>query len=190
MDEKDTEKSDRVLNKFVLGIFVDELINQCEFALMSWEYLQACLMKIDDDKRIFCHIQAFLGAVANISKILETLDKFTSRREELRKVLQIPKNSLVQNRDFRNHFEHYNERLEKWVSSSKRKNISDMNISVGGFSAIPDLDPIDCMRNLDISRDRENLTLTFQGETYDLTMTMHAVKELHERARKLRPDLF
>jgi len=178
------------MNKFVLGIFVEEIIDQCEFALMSWEYLQACLMKIEDNNRIFCHIQAFLVSVANISKILWPYNEFTSRGEELRKVLQVPINSPIQNKKFRNHFEHYDERIERWASSSKRKIISDMNISVGGFSAIPDLDPIDCMRNLDISPDRKNLKLTFHGESYDLTMTMHAVKELHERARKLRPDLF
>ena len=187
MDGKDTGKSDK---EFLLGIFVDELINQCEFSLISWEYLQACLRKIDDCKRIFCHIQAFLVAVANISKILKSLDKFTFSRDELREVLQVPKNSLVNNRDFRNHFEHYDDRLEKWASSSKRKNISDMNISVGGFSAIPKLDSCDCMRNLDISNDFKKILLTFHDNSYDLTKTMHEVKELHERARKLRPYLF
>ena len=190
MDRKDKEKSDILLNKFVLGIFVEEIITQCEFALMSWEYLQACLIKIDDNNRIFCNIQGFLVAVANISKILVPNKEFTSRGDELRKVLQVPINSPVQNRKFRNDFEHYDERIETWASSSKRKIISDKNISVGGFSAIPNLDPTDCMRNLDISRDRKNLTLTFHGNPYDLTMTMHAVKELHERARKLRPYLF
>ena len=191
LDEKDTGKSDREMNKFVHGIFVEEIINQCQFALMSWEYLQACPMKKNDTIRIFCHIQAFLVSVANISKILwPPKNRFRSRGEILRKVLQVPINSPIQNRKFRDDFEHYDERIEKWASSSKRKIISDMNISVGGFSAIPDLDPIDCMRNLDISPDRKNLKLTFHGKSYDLTMTMHAVKELHERARKLRPDLF
>ena len=188
-------KSDRVLEKFVLGIFVEEIINQCEFALMSWEYLQECLMKIGDNNlygnnRIFLHIQAFLVAVANISKILFPNKKFASRGEELRKVLQVPENSPVENKKFRNDFEHYDERIESWAISSERKIISDMNISYNGFSAISNLDPTDCMRNLDILGDRENLTLTFHGESNNLTITMHAVKELHERAKKLRPDLF
>ena len=179
-----------MLNKFVLGIFVDEVLNQCEFALMSWEYLQTSLLKEEDNSRIFCHIQAFLVAVANISKILWTSKKFTSRGEELRRVLQVPTDSPVKDKNIRNVFEHYDERIESWVNSSKRRHISDMNISISGFSAIPDLDPIDCMRNLDISRDRKNLTLTFHGESYNLTMTKHAVTELQERARKLSPSLF
>ena len=99
-------------------------------------------------------------------------------------------NSPIKDRNFRNVFEHYDEKIDSWASSSRRKNISDMNISIDGFSAISGLDPIDCMRNLDISRDRKNLTLTFHGESYNLTMTKHAVTELQERARKLRPSLF
>lgn len=157
---------------------------------MSWKYLQTCLMKKGYNNRIFCNIQAFLVAVANISKILSPNKKYESRGEKLRKMLQIPINSPVLNRNFRNDFEHYDERIESWASSSKRKIISDMNISCGSFSAIPNLDPTDCMRNLNISRDRENLTLTFHSASYDLTMTMHAVKELCEKARKLRPNLF
>ena len=155
---------------------------------MSWEYLQASLLK-EEYSRIFCHIQAFLVAVANLSKILWN-EKFTSRGEELRRVLQVPTDSPVKDKNIRNVFEHYDERIESWVNSSKRRHISDMNISISGFSAIPDLDPIDCMRNLDISHDRKNLTLTFNDKPYNLTMTKHAVTELQERARKLRPSLF
>ena len=180
-----------MLNKFDLGIFVEEIITQSEFALISWEYLQAYLMKKKDNNRIFYHIQAFLVAVANISKILSpSNNKFKSRGEELRKMLQVPINSPILNRKIRNHFEHYDERIESWASLSKRHNISDMNISCSMFSALPELESIDCMRNLNISRDCENLNLTFHGDSYDLTIAMYAVKELCKRARKLRPDLF
>jgi hypothetical protein len=145
---------------------------------------------LEDNHQVFCNIQSFLVAVANISKLLWN-KKFKSRGEELRKVLQVPENSPVKDKKFRDTFEHYDERVDRWASSSKRKNYSDMNISMGGFSAIPSgIDTIDCMRNLDVSRDGKNLTLTFQGEYYDLTMTKDSVIELLERARKLRPYLW
>lgn len=128
-------------------------------------------------------------AVANISKLLWN-EKYRSRGEELRRELQVPMNSPLKDKHMRNVFEHYDENIRRWASSSRRKNISDMNISVNGFSAIPSLDPIDCMRNLDISRDGKNLTLTFHGEPYDLTIAGTAVRELKERARRLRPSLF
>ena len=185
------------MNKFVLGIFVDEVINQCDFALISWESLQTCLLKLEKLNyiRIFCHIQAFLVAVANISKILfPTDEKSTTRGEELRRLLQVPMNSPIEDRNIRNVFEHYDERIESWASSSKKKrralNISDLNLSIGGFSAIPRLDPIECMRNLDFSRGRELLKLTFRDRTYNLTVAKDAVTELQEKARKLRPSLF
>jgi len=34
------------MDGFVLGIFVDEIINQCEFALISSEYLQESLKRL------------------------------------------------------------------------------------------------------------------------------------------------
>lgn len=184
------------MDKSVLLIFVDEVINQCEFALISWEYLQESLRKKGEwspeyNSRLFYHIQSFLVAVTNISKILwPKQKKFRTRGKELRRVLKAPMNSSMRDKYFRNVFEHYDDRIEKWASTSKEKHISDMNISIDGFSAIPDLDPIDCMRNLDISRDGKNLTLTFHGDSHNLTMTEPEVRELLERAKKLRPSLW
>lgn len=185
------------MDKFVLGIFVDEVTRQSEFALTSWEHLHENLDDWSSDwleedyNRVFCHIQSFLVAVANISTILwPKQKKFRTRGEELRRRLQVPMNSPIRDRFFRNVFEHYDKEIEKWASSSKKKHISDMNISIEGFSAIPDLDPNDCMRNLDISRDRKNLTLTFHGDSHNLTITEPALRELLERAKRLRPSLF
>lgn len=183
------------MDKFVLGIFVDEVIHQCEFALISWENLQIYLADLSRDwreveDRVFWNVQSFLVAVANISKFLWPIEEYKSRGEELRRVLQIPMDSPIKDKRFRNIFEHYDEKIEKWASTSKKKHISDMNISIEGFSAIPVLDPNDCLRNLDISRDRKNLTLTFHRELYDLSMTERAVRELLERAKRLRPDLW
>lgn len=186
------------MDRFVLGIFADEIINQCEFALTSWEYLQESLKSLnkkdqwspEDNSRLFHYIQSFLVAVANISKILWPKHKFRIRGEELRRRLQVPTNSPIKDKCFRNVFEHYDKEIEKWASSSKRKNYSDMNISIGGFSAVPELDPINSMRNLDISHDGKNLTLTFHGDSYKLTVTETALKELLERAKNLRPNLW
>ena len=65
-----------------------------------------------------------------------------------------------------------------------------MNISIGMFSPEPVIDSIDNMRNLDISRDGKNLTLIFHGKSHNLTMTEPVVRELLERAKRLRPSLF
>lgn len=187
------------MDRFVLGIFVDEIINQCEFAFMSSEYLQESLKSLrkkgqwspEDNSRLFYHIQSFLVAVANMSKILwPKQEKFRIRGEELRRRLQVPMNSPIKDKYFRNVFEHYDKEIEKWASLSKRKNYNDMNISIGGFSGALKIDPIDNMRNLDISRDGKSLTLTFHGDSHNLTATETALKELLERAKNLRPNLW
>jgi len=187
------------LDKFVLGIFVDEIMYQCKSALTNWNYLQANLRQIRDwskedyrkkEEQIFCHIQAFLVAVANISKLLWPKARSSkSRGEELRRILQVPMNSPIRAKEFRNVFEHYDKEIERWACSSTKKNYCDMNISIGGFSAIS-VDPQDMMRNLDISRDGKSLTLTFHGDSYRLTITERAVRQLLEIARSVRPKLW
>jgi hypothetical protein len=186
------------LDKFIVFIFVDEIIDQSVFSLIHWNYLtdiikEKLLKKVEcDNRQIFCHIQSFLVAVANISKLLWNKKGASGyRRKELRKILRVPENSPIKDKKFRNMFEHYDERIDDWASSSKRKNYSDMNISVEGFSAISSgIDTVDYRRNLEVSQDGKKLILTFQGEYYDLTMTKDAVFELLERARKIRPTLF
>lgn len=183
-----------MLDRFVLGVFVDEIIHQCDFALMSWSRLHAEVKETKDwsekdYSRIFCHVQAFLVAVANISKLLWPKRKHKSRGQELREILRVPMNSSIKDKSFRNVFEHYDEEIETWASSSTRKNYCDMNISVGGFSAIS-VDTKDMMRNLDISRNGKSLTLTFHGDSYRLANTEIAVRQLHRTARSVRPSLW
>jgi len=163
------------MEQFVIEVFVQEIITQCEFAKIAMADLRAAL-RTHNTRRVFYSAHAFLVAVGNISKILWPGAQHKRRGDELRRVLRVPVNSPIKARDFRNFYEHYDERLDKWVASSKSKNLADMNIM--GPNGIVGLDPEDFMRNLDPT----NLNLTFRGDTYDLLAAEGALNSILNEA--------
>ena len=173
------------MDPFVRDVFIQEIITQCEFAKIATADLRDSL-RMGTAKRAFYSTHAFLVAVGNISKIFwpdrQTISNWPqaeARGEELRRVLQVSDSSPIRSREFRNHFEHYDERLEDWAASSIRRNIVDMNIMPAG--KISGMEPGDFMRNLDPI----NLQLTFHGNIYDLLPIEAAVVNLLARAREV-----
>ncbi len=165
------------MDPFVTKVFLSEVATQCEFALRAIDLFRQA-MAAGDTRGVFFCAQAFLGATGNVSKLLWPTDaKYSARGDELRKILGVPDDSPVAPRTFRNHFEHFDERLEEWAAKSKRKNFVDSNIL--GPQGIVGIDREDFLRNLDPT----TLHLTFRGDAYDLATVEEALKKLHESAR-------
>lgn len=101
----------------------------------------------------FQELTSFLGASANVSKLLwpspgskslfpkETRQRGYLLREALG--VQDAGNSLF-SRELRNHFEHYDERLDQWAVQSTRHNLADRNL--GPIGSIAGLETIDLQR--------------------------------------------
>jgi hypothetical protein len=79
-------------------------------------------------------------------------------------------------RTFRNHFEHFDERLERWAASPEPRTPTDSNI--GPVSAISGLELDDRLRHFDPT----TYTVTFRGETYHLRPIIEAIQAIHLRA--------
>jgi len=160
------------MEKFALQAFIYEIQHQCKFADLAFQDIVSAQHEGNAD-RVFLAAHSFLVAVGNISKLLwPTKRSCEARGHELRELLQVGDDSVLKSRAFRNHFEHFDERLDKWANSSKRKNFADSNIRPPGF--ISGLDPEDWMRNLDPTC----LTLTFHGDSYSIPEIMGALKPI------------
>ena len=122
-------------------LFMGEIHRQCIFALMAYDGLTKSLeltKQADTDKldRFWYSLQAFIAAVAIVSKILWPYAPFGSelpaetstRREQLRNLLSLEKSSPLKPRKFRNYFEHYDFEIEKWATKSKNRMLVDSNI--------------------------------------------------------------
>jgi len=165
------------MEKMVLRVFHREVERQCKFALMAAEDLSGALQAGDMD-RIWYSVQAFLVAAGNISKLLWPSSPILPERgKELRTSLSVSDDFPLEPRKFRNHFEHFDERLEKWATSSKRRNFVDSNI--GPLGAIGGFDPGDYLRNFDPG----NFAVTFRGDVYELKPVINALQELWQKAK-------
>jgi len=176
------------LDLSVLGVFVDEVIAQCEFALMSMNDLREGLDQ-QDKKRVFYSAQAFLVAVANLSKLFWPIEKHCFRGEELRRLLEIEEDSSIRDRTLRHTYEHFDERIETWATRSSRRDYDDMNISIAG-PLVPGIEPSDSMRNLECSPDRKTFKLIFHGVSYDPLIIEAEVRKVLEKAKRCSQRLW
>ncbi len=164
------------MDKHVLRIFQRETERQCRFAIMAIEDIQKELQATGVD-RIWYSVQAFLVAAGNLSKLLwPKHPRIPDRAEELKSSLGVDKSSPLAPRTFRNHFEHFDERIEDWAISSKHQGFVDSNVGPSGMISGPDSK--NYLRNFDTTKG----SITFRGDEYVLKPIVDAIVELHARA--------
>ncbi len=143
---------------------------------MAVEDLDQALQTHNTDL-IWYSIQAILVSTGHISNLLwPPLAQSQKRGKELRASLGVKEDFALRPKYFRNHFEHFDERLEKWAKASERGIFFDSN--VGPLSAIGGVDARDLLRNFDPS----TFTLTFRGDEYGLKPIIDVISELWQRA--------
>ena len=163
------------MEKMVLKIFQGEIEKQCKFAIIAVEQIKTELANTNSEL-VWYAIQNFLVAVANISKFFWPPYRISQKRgEELRRSLGIKNDSLIGPRKFRNHFEHFDERLEDWATSSKGHNFIDSNI--GPPNMIAGIVQQDFLRNFDPT----TWTLTFRGDRYELKPIIEVIYDLYPK---------
>ncbi len=163
------------MEKLVFKVFQTEIKRQCKFALIAVEQIRTGLTNNNSDL-VWYAIQNFLVAAGNISKTFWPSKTLSQKRgEELRKSLGIGDDSCIKPRNFRNHFEHFDERLENWATSSKSRNFVDSNM--GSSDMIVGIKPDDFLRNFD----HTNWRLTFRGDNYDLRPIIGAIRDLSKK---------
>ena len=159
-----------------LRIFQREVERQCKFGLIATNDLVKALQAPDID-RIWYSVQALLSAAGNVSKLLWPFKPLLSERGfELRASLSVGEHSLLRPRTFRNHFEHFDERLEKWIISSERHNFAGSN--VGPPNMITGFESGDHLRNFDTT----NFAVTYRGDAYFLRPIIDAIRNLWQKA--------
>jgi hypothetical protein len=98
------------------------------------------------------------------------------RGPELRARLEVEEGSPLKPRTFRNHFEHFDSRLEQWAVSSEHRVFIDVN--VGPMGVINGAEPGDYLRNFDPT----NFAVTFRGDSYHLLPIVEAIEQLWHKA--------
>lgn len=137
--------------------YIREAVSQAGYALFSYdEYKKAYVG--GDTKLVFYHLHHFVLHVTNVDKVLfPSKNKF--RNKILKNIQEVINIDLKEIRKLRNHLEHFDERLDKYVKNYKGQAFFDNNIVTGtkGF-------PKD-----DYLRAVDGDTYKFYGEDFSLS---------------------
>ena len=164
-------------------LYLSEVVEQCEYVDIAWGNMQASLAGPHPPGAVFWYsVQSFLVATANISRIVWPQDKrHSARGQRLRRLLAIDDDSPLRNRRFRNHFEHYDERIQEWFESARPPGFADRCIG-GNDSFGGGLNKPHYMRNFN----PQTQSLYFRGDEYELLPVIEAVHSLSSRAQRAR----
>lgn len=160
-------------------IFFGEIVLQAKIARRAAERLEATHDNFDNVE-VWCSIQSILVAAGNVSKVLWPSDKkYKMRGERLRQILKVKDENILSDRKFRNHFEHYDSRIEEYFSKQSQGVYIDlaMNPSFPG-------------RKLNSHRGYNsfNNTLEFRGETLDLNEILNALEVMRDSCKNFCLD--
>lgn len=135
--------------------------------------------------RFWYSIQAMLVAAASVSKLLN-LDIArppgipADRRSAVRQSLDVDDSSPLASRVLRNHFEHFDERLERWwTNHSSEPGYGGMHMG----SAV-ELATVLGSQAHDRRFDPATYTLTVAGDTYELGPVIEAARKLRDKAQR------
>jgi hypothetical protein len=100
----------RTEKDFWIEMSIREIWTQAHFAEISFGNINTKgALGVD---LVFSSIHSFLSHCAMISKMIKPEFK---DKEIIGKILSIDINSIIHNKDPRNHLEHYDDRLQKWI---------------------------------------------------------------------------
>lgn len=144
---------------FWIEMSIREIWTQAHFAEIAFRNIDPKARKSTD--AVFSSIHSFLSHCANVSKMLLACDE-ENPKKTIGDILGVLKSSDVHNRKFRNHLEHYDERLKKWI---KEKGI---NATIGTYNIGPK-SMIQVQNMIFVSHyDPTDNTFTFVNEDFNL----------------------
>ncbi len=152
---------------------VREIWTQAHFAEISFSHIDP--KAISNTDTVFSSIHSFLSHCAMVSKMLKASNGNTPPKT-IGDVLGIPSNSIIHEREFRNHLEHYDERLKRWIESyGPDANIGTYNIGPKSALNVPNMVLVS-------HYDPDTQTFTFVNEDFNLGLMMNEVEKIKNMA--------
>ncbi len=176
-----------------IDLYKKEVNLQYTFALIAVSNIDNSLKMLDNPKDIdtfvktmnfiFYSIHSFLISTGNLSKLFwpsNNAGEFGKQRgKKLREIFSLEDNSPLNSRTLRNHFEHFDERLDNLVAS--RQNIrADLNIgNIKTFAG--NLKPEDYLRHYDPT----TKTVYFKGDKFSILPIIKEIIKLQNISKSV-----
>jgi len=107
---------------------IREIWTQCHFAGISFNNINPKAKRASD--AVFSSIHSFLSHCALVSKLLKAQDD-SDPPTVIYQILGVSDTSVIHNRTFRDHLDHYCERLKRWIEKYPS------NVSLGTYNIGP-----------------------------------------------------
>lgn len=163
-----------VVDLMLLRVFQRQVADQCGVVLTGVQMLNSGL-RSGDQNTLWIGVQVGITGAGNVSKALWGQGaRWADKRKPLRQSLGVSESSAFKDVSMRNHFEHYDECLDRWWAVSPNHNHLDRMI--GPPSAVVGVDELDRFRVYD------NTThdVVFWGERFN-------IQEIATEADRLLP---
>jgi hypothetical protein len=161
----------------LLQAFLTQLQFQCNVIVVASQEVQKGV-EASDAMHVFVHLQSLLNGAASVSKVCwGSGGKRAAARAPIRSAIGISDASPFRDVSARNHFEHFDERIEDdWWPKSTAHQSADL--SVGPIGIISRIAPQDRFRYFD----QATGDLYYFGEHFN-------VSEIVAEARRLQPAI-
>ncbi len=160
-----------------LNTYIQEALTQIEHAETCYKEFEHSL-ELNDTKAVFFHLHHFIVHVANVHKLLNPRPDNSSRIEILNGKVDFQYADLKLFRDLRNHLEHFDTRLDRWIEEYDGHAFFDNNI-ITGAKGFPDKA---FLRALD------GYTYKILGEDYNLKSVTDSLKSLKNHLLDITDD--
>ena len=168
------------MDNYLQKTYFREIEDRCEACFAAVGEFNEILADRQSRKDLFRPAKEVIYQAGIISKLLwppgsknkERRKRAMTRGEILRRTLAVSQDHPIRNRALRDHFEHYDERLDSWAAESPNRNMVKRLVgprSAIGGSAITDGDIIE-------HYDPELRRLSFRGEHFDFQELVAGLK--------------
>lgn len=162
------------MDRRLLRLFQQQTLEQCGYILIAANQLDEQISTHSCDDVFWRELQNLVVSTANVSKLLWGQGgRLAKKRKPLRESIKVSDLSPLRPTTMRNHFEHIDERLDRWWADSVTRNYADR--SVGPSTMIAGLKEIELFRGYDPS----TATARFWGDTYDLPEIVAEVQRIY-----------
>lgn len=174
-----TKRSRRVLgllDRYALVAFTAEVRRQAAYADLAASDLEDAIERQDAD-RMWSSIHVLLIAIGNVSKLLWPSEEKPGQRPRgliMRAVLNVPEDSPLKARQFRDIWEHYDRYLDRWARLHRDEPAEAEFI--GPTSRFPDSERFMRLFGPD------TWTVELDGKVYHIRPALEAVRRLREVA--------
>lgn len=166
------------MEPIVLSQFLRQAELQCRYAFASYEMVQRA-EAVQDITTVFYGAQNLVTALGNAAKVFWGLKaEKTAARRLVRERAGVAEDSPLKDVSMRNHYEHMDERIERWGKDSRRRNLVDLVCGPKGI--IVGLEDIDMFRQFDPSSG----VLYFWGAEFHVGAIMQDVAAFYPQLQR------